>query len=141
MPKTLRNDLVVRRTDYERLLKLLARDDSAAADALDLELSRAEVVPDADFPADAVSMDSTVTFVDLDSGEVNTVWLVYPDAADILQMRISVLSPVGTALIGLRTGGAIDWPLPQGKVRRIKVVAVAQPPEPAAASEGSASVG
>ncbi len=73
-------------------------------------------------------MGSTVTFIDLDSNQENTVSLVYPEEANVAEMKISVLSPVGSALIGLRVGGAIDWPVPQGKVRRLKVTGV-QPPQ------------
>ena len=72
-------------------------------------------------------MNSLVTFSDIDSKEEKTVQLVYPQEADINQLKISILSPVGSALIGLSLGGAIEWPIPQGKFRRLKVIAVKQP--------------
>jgi regulator of nucleoside diphosphate kinase len=121
------NSLIISKPDYLQLTKLIEQHDTPAAEALDVELSRADIVPDKDIPADAVAMGSQVTFVDLDSNEEKTISLVYPNEADVTQMKISILSPVGSALIGLRIGGNIDWPVPQGKVRRLKVIAVQHP--------------
>ncbi len=118
--------LVIAKTDYLRLMKLIEKTDTDAADALDLEISRAKIVEDAKLPKDVVAMDSTLTFSDLDSAEEKTIQLVYPQDADVSQLKISVLSPVGSALIGLKIGGTIAWPVPQGKVRRLKVIAVEQ---------------
>lgn len=126
MPRTKADSLVILETDYQRLLKLIEQNDTAAADLLDTEISRADVVPAKKLPADAVTMDSVVTFIDLDSNEEKTISLVYPADANVDEMKISILSPVGSALIGLRIGGKIDWPV-QGKVRRLKVVTVVQP--------------
>jgi regulator of nucleoside diphosphate kinase len=120
------NSLIISKPDYQQLIKLIEQHDTPAAEALDIELSRADIVQDKDIPPDAVAMGSTVTFVDLDSHEEKTISLVYPNEADVTQMKISILSPVGSALIGLRIGGKIDWPVPQGKVRRLKVIAVQQ---------------
>lgn len=120
--------LIIAKTDYLRLMQLIEKIDTPAADALDLELSRAKIVETAKLPADVVAMDSIVTFTDLDSAEDKTIQLVYPQDADVTKMKISVLSPVGSALIGLKIGGTIEWPVPQGKVRRLQVTAV-QPPE------------
>lgn len=120
------NTLIISKPDYLQLIKLIEQHDTPAAEALDIELSRADIVQDKDVPADAVAMGSTVTFIDLDSNEEKTISLVYPNEADVAQMKISILSPVGSALIGLRIGGNIDWPVPQGKVRRLKVIAVQQ---------------
>jgi len=116
--------LTVSEGDYGRLMALIEDSDTPAAAALEQELARAEIVAD-DTPAGAVAMHSRVTFSDLDSGAETTVTLVYPREADVDALRISVLSPVGSALIGLPVGGVIDWPLPGGRVRRLRVVAVA----------------
>jgi len=118
---------IISKTDYLQLIKLIEQHDTHAAEALDIELGRAEIAPSADVPSDAVTMGSTATFTDLDSDEEKTITLVYPKEADVAQMKISILSPVGSALIGLRIGGEIDWPVPLGKVRRLKVIAVQQP--------------
>ena len=126
MRTTQENTLIISKPDYLQLIKLIEQHDTHAAEALDIELSRADIVQDKDIPADAVAMGSQVTFIDLDSNEEKTISLVYPNEADVAQMKISILSPVGSALIGLRIGGNIDWPVPQGKVRRLKVIAVQQ---------------
>lgn len=118
--------LVIAKTDYLRLMQLIEKTETDAADALDLEISRAKIVEDTKLPKDVVAMNSTLTFSDLDSAEEKTIQLVYPQDADVSQLKISVLSPVGSALIGLKIGGTIEWPVPQGKVRRLKVIAVEQ---------------
>ena len=118
------NSLVISTTDFQQLIKMIERYDTPAAEALDLELGRSDLVKVKETPIDAVSMGSRVTFMDLDSNEENTVRLVYPEEANVAEMKISILSPVGSALIGLRIGGTIDWPVPQGKVRRLKVIDV-----------------
>ena len=114
--------IVIGERDYSRLSTLIEHNTSPAAQALDDELSRAEIVDD--IPTDAVSMNSRVTFEDLDSGQETTITLVYPQEADATSMRISILSPVGSALIGLPVGGSIDWPVSASKTRRLKVVKV-----------------
>ncbi|HSC66928.1 MAG TPA: nucleoside diphosphate kinase regulator [Cellvibrio sp.] len=121
------NSLIISETDYQRLLQLIEKNDTPASEALEAEISRADIMQRKNFPADAVSMDSTVTFIDLDSNEEKTISLVYPTEANVDEMKISILSPVGSALIGLRIGGNINWPVPQGKIRRLKVIAVKQP--------------
>ena len=118
------NSLVISTADFQQLIKPIERHDTPAAEALDLELGRSDLVKVKETPIDAVSMGSRVTFMDLDSNEENTVRLVYPEEANVAEMKISILSPVGSALIGLRIGGTIDWPVPQGKVRRLKVIDV-----------------
>lgn len=119
--------LVICKADNQQLLPLTEQNDSEAAQALAYELDRAEIVAADIYPADAVCMGANVTFVDLDSGMETAVSLVFPGEADVDRLKISILSPVGSALIGLRIGSTIDWPLPGGKVRRLKVIAVHQP--------------
>jgi regulator of nucleoside diphosphate kinase len=88
--------------------------------ALAGELSRARVVPRSEIPADVVTMNSTVRLRDLETGEDDTYTLVYPDDADIDDNRLSVLAPVGTALLGYRAGDVVEWPVPAG-VRRFRI--------------------
>jgi len=120
------NELLISNLDYLNLTQIIEQSNSPATDALDEEISRARIVAKNDFPKDAVAMNSFVTFSDMDSAEEKTVQLVYPQNADIDQLKISILSPVGSALIGLSLGGTIEWPIPQGKFRRLKVIAVQQ---------------
>lgn len=123
------NTLVISTLDYQQLMHLIEKNDSPAADSLDQEISRAKIIETKKLPKDVVAMNSVATFIDLDSAEEKTVQLVYPQDADVSQLKISVLSPVGSALIGLKIGGTIEWPVPQGKVRRLKVTSVAQQQE------------
>ncbi|QEL17513.1 nucleoside diphosphate kinase regulator [Limnoglobus roseus] len=96
--------------------------------ALAEELRRARVVPRTELPPDVVSMGSTVRIRDLETGEDETYTLVYPDESDIEDEKLSVLSPVGTALLGYRSGDEIEWPVPAG-VRRFRVEEVMLQPE------------
>lgn len=121
------DSLVISSRDYKNLLAIIEKSNMPATEALEEELARAEVVNISDLPIDVVSMNSSVTFIDLDSSEKTNVTLVYPQEADVDSMKISILTPIGTALIGLRIGGRIDWPLPSGKTCRLRVVAVKQP--------------
>jgi regulator of nucleoside diphosphate kinase len=73
-------------------------------------------------------MNSKVRLRDLDTGEKETYTLVYPHEADASAGRISVLAPVGTAIVGNRVGDVIEWPVPAG-LRRLKVEAVLDQPE------------
>jgi regulator of nucleoside diphosphate kinase len=109
-------------------LACAARDrPSMAASLLFEELSRAEFCSADTLPADVVTMRSKVHFHDEETGEEHAVELVYPSAADMELGRLSVLTPVGAALIGLRRGSAIDWPNRLGAVRRLRIVEVIQP--------------
>ena len=116
------SSIVISEYDYQHLLSLCEKADTAAAEALEEELGRADIL-DA-VSDDVVTMNSSVTFIDLDSGEETHISLVYPQDAKVEDMKISILTPVGTALIGLRVGGRIDWPTPGGKVRRLEVTSV-----------------
>ncbi len=112
--------------DY-RQLSLLA--DAARNKAPDLsaelaeEIARAHVLADGRHPDQTVCMNSEVEFRDDSTGRTQTVTLVYPQDADISQRKVSVLTPVGTALIGLRCGSSITWETPAGEVRRLTVLA------------------
>jgi regulator of nucleoside diphosphate kinase len=81
----------------------------------------------ADVPDDVVTMGSTVEFQDEKSGERHVVELVYPKDADIGAGRLSILTPVGAGLIGLRTGQAISWPDRTGKERLLTIARVKRP--------------
>lgn len=105
--------------------------------ALAGELRRAHVVPRSQLPRDAVAMHSTVRLRDLETGEEETYTLVYPHEADIEENRLSVLAPVGTALLGYRVGDVVEWPVPAG-VTRFRVEAVQPPARPAPAHRAGA---
>ena len=130
--------LIISRADRERLEALIdsARTDSRVREAylaaLEGELTRARVVPAGKVPADVVTMNSVVRLRDLDSDETEEYELVYPADADVEHNRISVLAPVGTAILGYRLGDVIEWPVPAG-LRRLRVEEVLYQPERAGA--------
>ena len=95
---------------------------------LEDELDRATVVPQAELPPDVIRMHSRIRLRDLETGlELNYV-LVYPHQAGAFPGAISVVAPVGTALLGYAVGAEIEWVVPKG-LRRLKVLAVRPPPE------------
>ena len=116
--------------DLERLSQLL-QGQRGRFDKLENELSRAVVVPPEEIPRDVVTMNSRVVFEDETTGERREITLVYPWEADIDAGKISVLVPVGTALLGMRVGQSIDWVLPNGEKHRYRVIAVPYQPEKA----------
>jgi regulator of nucleoside diphosphate kinase len=93
------------------------------------ELDRAIVVSSAAVPPDVATMNSRIRYIDETAGEQRTVSLVYPQQADGAAGKVSVLAPVGTALLGLSEGQAIEWDFPDGSRRRLKLEAVLQQPE------------
>jgi len=112
--------LILSEQDYTRL-SMLANDE-----LLGDELSRAIVMPANQVPTNVVRMHSRVIYLDESNGATREVELSFPEDADIKYGKISVLSPVGAALLGLREGQSIDWPFPNGQSRRLKVVTVMQ---------------
>ncbi len=116
--------LTVKKSDFEKIMSLLNVSRNEIADQLEEEISRAVLVEDGELPEDVVAMNSTVHFTDLDSGKEFTVTLVYPHEAKLEENKISILAPVGAALIGLKVGQRIDWPLPSGRSRNLQVASV-----------------
>lgn len=92
------------------------------------ELARAHIVAPKDIPPDVVTMNSTVHLVDIETGEEETYTLVFPADADIAEYRISVLAPIGTAILGYRAGDKLTWPVPGGE-RHLLVKEVVYQPE------------
>jgi len=131
----IRSSIQVTAADYERLRSLIEtwRDtrDAAAAQALSDELDRAEVVPPEQIAGNVVTMNSRVVFEDQQTAARRAVWLVYPLESDIERSQISILAPIGSALLGLAVGQTIDWPLPGGHAKRLRIVEVVYQPEQA----------
>jgi regulator of nucleoside diphosphate kinase len=129
--------IVITEEDMSRLRQLVqqgrtsARRDQEHLADLDDELDRAEVVERGELSDDVVTMHSTVRVRDVDTGTSMVYTLVFPSDADIERRRISVLAPVGTALIGCRTGDVVEWATPGGG-RRLRIEEVLFQPEAAA---------
>lgn len=113
----------------ETLLESLPGDAFAGKEALQAELERAEVVEPQKIPPSVVTMNSTVRFTIADSGEDFRLTLVYPKDIDGSADRISVLAPVGSALLGLSVGDELEWPRPGGDVMKVRVDEVVYQPE------------
>lgn len=105
-------------------LKKLPLDRQLAA-----EIERAVVVPSDRIPENVVTIGSRVIFVDEGTGKKRFVRIVDPANADLARLEISVLEPVGAALLGLPVGGSIDWEFPDGKTRRLRVEELVYQPE------------
>jgi len=127
-----RPKIVISSLDADRLDRLL---ESLSAGAfpgksqLEAELARAEIVEPKDVPPTVVSMNSTVRFRVQSSDEEFKLTLVYPKDIDSSGTRISILAPVGSALLGLSEGDQIEWPKPGGGVLGVTIEEVVYQPE------------
>ena len=119
--QTVKEQLLLTKDDYETIIAHLKSSTGVAtfnrqdAEELGAELRKAKLVSREELPADVVRLNSTVTIRDEIIKKVLQVKLVIPGKADIKQRMISVLSPVGTALIGYRKGMEVSWEVPAGK--------------------------
>lgn len=127
--------IYITEVDLARLRKLIeaARDTGVDANTpymnkLEGELDRANIVGPTEIAIDAITMRSKVRLKDLESRKELIYSLVFPNEADVDEGKISVLAPVGTAMIGYRVGDIIEWEVPSG-LRRLKVEEVLYQPE------------
>jgi regulator of nucleoside diphosphate kinase len=121
---TQRPPIIISDSEHDILVGLArhgARRHPEAAKLLMEETDRADLVPAARMPHDVVALGSTIVFTDEATGVTRRVQLVLPPEADIGQGRVSILSLVGVGLIGLRAGQSIDWPMQDGRLRRLSV--------------------
>ena len=130
--KHLKPPITLTASDHERLSGLVRaamNNMPDLASGLADEIERAHVMEKGRHPIDVVSMGSEVRFRDDTSGKIQKVFLVYPGQADISQDKISVLTPIGTALVGLQVGSSITWETRTGELKRLTVLEVreAQP--------------
>ncbi len=129
-------DIVVTQQDLERLNELLRESRQSRSESEDYlralaeELDRATVVPPEDVPADTVTMNSTVRVAVKGSRRRHTWTIVYPGDANMDDGRISVLAPLGTALLGYREGDTFEWDVPAGR-RTYRIVNIVHQPEAA----------
>lgn len=114
--------------DLQRLAQLIINYDAEKTEQLDAELARAEVVPQREIGRDVVTMNSDVVYEDTATGARRQVRIVYPKDADAERGWISILAPLGSALLGLRVGQTIDWQVPS-RTRHLRVVDVPYQPE------------
>ena len=127
-----RPEITISSLDLERLYKLidvLPKNSFAGGDALKSELDRAHVVAPTEMPPTTVTMNSTVIFFVESTQNEFELTLVYPKDVDPSGKTISVLAPVGSALLGLSQGDEIEWPKPGGGVLKVKITEVVFQPE------------
>jgi regulator of nucleoside diphosphate kinase len=125
--------IFITKSDLERLQAVLVRQRETLrgneySAKLQVELDKAVIVESKEIPGDVVTMHSTVELTDLDTGGTEIHTLVFPEEADIAKGKLSVLAPIGTAMLGYRVGDEFEWQVPAG-VRRLRVSKVLYQPE------------
>ena len=117
----LKDSIIIREDDYQILVSFLKdtryvkRADAKNITDLEAELKKAKLVNQENFPNDVVRLNSKIKIKDVNKNNIMELTLVTPDKADIKQKKISVMAPVGTALIGFKQGQEIKWRVPAGK--------------------------
>lgn len=122
--------------DMDRLLDLIEglRSTPKAAklnlDLLEKEINEGTLVEPENVPEDVITMNSKVNVTDIESGEKMTYMLVFPSEANISKNKLSILAPLGMALLGYRKGDIIEWTVPSG-IKKLKVEEIVYQPEAA----------
>ena len=135
----MKDRIFITETDFQRLRRLVdGRRGSNLSDfeylnTLEQELDRAEIVERDAIPHDVVTMNSEVRLKDLDSGDEKVYRLVFPGPFRG-DNSVSILAPIGTAMLGYRVGDVVEWKVPRG-VRRLKIAEVIYQPEAAGARQ------
>lgn len=118
-----KRQIIITKTDRDDLESLFVSDFAMAFGdkpyllSLRTELNRAIIISPDEIPPDVVTMNSTVRIRDIRSKEIDTYTLVYPREADIASGKLSVLAPIGTAILGYRKGDLVEWQVPSGLTR------------------------
>ncbi|OPY00423.1 MAG: Regulator of nucleoside diphosphate kinase [Syntrophorhabdus sp. PtaB.Bin047] len=124
-------EIYITERDMQRLralIEIYGGSDTPYLDRLEEELDRAKVVGPREIPADVVTMNSVVRVRDLDTGEERSFALVFPNKTGMGEKAVSVLAPIGTALIGCREGDSLNWEVPAG-MKRIQITQIVYQPE------------
>ncbi len=126
--------IIINAADHDELSCIIAAagklSDRARAEvtALRSELEGAEIVAPDEVPPDVITMNSRMQLLDLDTNERMEFTLVFPAQADIEEGKISILAPLGTAMLGYRVGDEFEWAVPYG-YRRLRVTRIEFQPE------------
>lgn len=129
-------DIYITDFDVKRLTEVVGlgisfkTKDKKYLESLEQELNRAHVVEPHAIPRDVVTMNSRARLKDVESGEERIYTLVFPSDADLGANKISVLAPIGTAMLGYRVGDMIEWPVPAG-IKKLRVEEILYQPEAA----------
>ena len=133
--KSSKDNLVISSFDKQRIMRLLQTSETASeqrdeVEDLVHEIERGVEVQPQEIPPDVVTMNSTVRVTDVDSGSTHEYTIVFPADADYAKGKISILAPLGTALLGYRVGDTVDWRVPRG-VRHLRIDEIVYQPEAA----------
>jgi regulator of nucleoside diphosphate kinase len=129
-------DIYITKFDLGRLRELLEvgiafkERDREYLESLRNELDRAHIVEPTALPDDVVTMNSRVRLKDIETGEEKNYSVVFPSQADMTENKISILAPIGTAILGYRTGDTVNWQVPAG-TRTIRIQEILYQPEAA----------
>lgn len=132
-------DIYITEHDMTRLKELLqggfsfAGRDRRSLESLEDELNRAHVVEPTAVPHDVVTMNTRVRVTDIDTNEGKVYTLVFPSEANLEEQKISVLAPIGTAVLGYRVGDTVEWQMPGG-IRKLRIEEILYQPEAAGES-------
>lgn len=132
--KTMNRTIYITEFDHQRLKQLITEAEyteyrgSDYLKKLSEELDLCKRVKPQEVPADVITMNSTARLEDLETGEEDKMTLVFPEDADRDQNKISILAPIGTAMLGHRVGDIFEWQVPAGTIR-MKVKEVIYQPE------------
>lgn len=114
------DSLVLRKEDYDLVMAYLKGKfgktlfDRQNAEAMQIELSKARLVPKEEFPSNAIGINTKVKILDDDRNKILELMLVRPEKADISKNKVSILAPIGVALLGSREGERVNWKMPSG---------------------------
>lgn len=125
-------NITISTLDFARLNRLInafPTNSQCELENLQIELDRATVVAPEYIPAIIATMNSTIRFIIESTGKMFELTLSYPEDTHGKPDRISVLAPIGSALLGLAVGQQIEWPLPEGKTMQLRVLDVSYQPE------------
>ena len=126
--------IYITENDMRRLRELILvarqfrKEEEKYLQELETELNRGKIIKSQDIPPDVITMNSEVHLRDLNTKEEITYQLVFPDQADASQGRVSILAPIGTALLGYSVGDIIEWKVPAG-VAKLQVEKIIYQPE------------
>jgi regulator of nucleoside diphosphate kinase len=129
-------DIYITKFDLARLKELVdvgitfKERDREYLESLQNELDRAHIVDPTAIPHNVVTMNSRVRFKDMETGDEKSYTLVFPSDADIEKNRISILAPIGTAILGYRAGDTVNWLVPAG-TRKVRILEILYQPEAA----------
>jgi regulator of nucleoside diphosphate kinase len=135
-PRKSKENLVISSFDKHRLMKILLSPETSLSELreeledLTREIERGSEVRPQEMPADVVTMNSRVRVTDVESETTQEYTIVFPGDADYEKGRISILAPLGTALLGYRVGNVVNWHVPRG-VRQLRIEEIVYQPEAA----------